>query len=136
MRRALAYQPTLFDVLNVEKKEAVVLDMKQARVERNKGIEKAVMHADQQVSNWSDRAYGFLLRFLSNHNGAFMAEEVRSYAVLMDFEMPPHNRAWGGIMLKAAKAGIIERCGIQKVKNKKAHCANAALWRQVKQIHQ
>lgn len=134
MKRALAYQPTLFDILKVEKKEAVVLDIKQARVERDKGIEKAITHADETVDQWSNRAFVFLLKFLNNHNGPFMAEEVRSYAALMDFELPPSNRAWGAIVLKAVRNGLIERCGIQQVKNKKAHCANAALWRQIRRI--
>lgn len=127
-------QPSLFDLVKdlPPVTAAPVLDIKQARAERDTGINRAVDHADRVSEGWSDRAYQFLLKFLSGHNGPFMAEEVRSAAALMDFELPPSARAWGAVILKAAKAGIIERVGIQKVKNKSAHCANAAVWRQVR----
>lgn len=132
MARPSKYQPTLFDLQPVAKVPALVLDMKQAKVQRNKGIDKAVTHADEETVNWSNRAYQFLLAFLNNHNGPFMAEEVRSYADQLDFDLPPSNRAWGSVVLKAVRSGLIERCGIQAVRNKKAHCANAALWRQIR----
>jgi len=126
-------QSSLFDLVNdlSPVQQAPVLDIKQARAERDNGIKRAADHADRVSDGWSDRAYQFLLKFLGNHNGPFMAEEVRSAAALMDFELPPSARAWGSVVLKAAKAGIIERIGIQKVKNKNAHCANATVWRQV-----
>lgn len=132
MRRQLSYQPTLFDVLTVAKQEAPVLDIKAARKERDAGIEKAAAHAEEAMEGWNEKAYGVLLMFLQNHTGPFMAEEVRSYAAMMDFPLPPSNRAWGGIIVKARNNGLIKRCGIQPVKNKKANCANAGVWRKAK----
>lgn len=110
----------------------LLFDYEAGRQGKNNGINQAVNHANEVSPGWADRAYQFLLKFLANHNGAFMAEEVRSYAALMDFELPPSNRAWGGVIVRAKIAGIIESCGTKQVRNKKAHCANAGLWRQVK----
>lgn len=133
MKRHTAYHPSLFDQLPpVEKKPALVLDIKMARQARNEGMEKAVDHADDVEPGWSSRAYKFLLKFLQNHNGNFMGEEVRSYAALMDFELPPSNRAWGSVIAKAAKEGLIERVGYQQVRNVKAHRTPATLWRQIR----
>jgi hypothetical protein len=132
MSAAKSYQPTLFDAPPV-KQQAVVLDIKEGRKLRDLGIEKAVMHAEQETAQWSEKAYEFLVnKFLMNHNGTFMAEEVRSAAAMLDFPLPPSARAWGGVIARAAHNKIIEKCGITKVKNKKAHCANAAVWRQIK----
>jgi hypothetical protein len=127
-------QPSLFDLVKElpATTPAPILDIKQGRVDRDNGIKAAVDHADRVSEGWSDKAYQFLLKFLNNHNGPFMAEEIRSAAALMDFELPPSARAWGAVVLKAAKAGIIERVGIQKVKNKTAHCANATVWQQAR----
>jgi hypothetical protein len=131
MSAAKTYQPSLFDPIP-KKEPAIVLDISQGRKLRNLGIEKAVLHAEQETPQWKEKAYDFLVsKFLMNHNGPFMTEEVRSAAALLDFPLPPNARAWGGVILKAVCRGLIERCGIQKVKNKKAHCANAAVWRQV-----
>jgi hypothetical protein len=134
MRKALSYQPTLFELPAKLQQPAVVLDIKLSRRARNEGIQKAVDHAEKENVGWNQKAYDFLIKFLNNHNGYFMAEEVRVYAQQMNFELPPSNRAWGGVILKASRSGLIQSCGIHKVKNKRAHCANAAVWRQVKTI--
>lgn len=108
------------------------LDIFSARMERDKGMDHAVGHANRVLPGWQDKAYKLLLEFLSNHNGTFMVEEVRSYAALTDFPLPPHARAWGAVISRAAKAGIVQRVGYEKTKNIKAHRTPASLWRQAK----
>lgn len=112
----------------------VQLDIFAAEDQRNKGIEKAVSHADWKEDDWQARAFEFLKEFLGNHNGPFMVEEVRSYAALLDFPLPPSARAWGAVILRAAKEKLVERCGYSQTKNVKAHRTPAALWRQIKPI--
>ncbi len=41
---------------------------------------------------------------------------------------PPSLRAWGAVLLSAAKRGWIRQVGYVHVDNPKAHKANAALW--------
>lgn len=94
---------------------------------RDKGITQAVTHADYQNEKWSENAYTFLLRYIRN-NKEFMTEDARN-ASLGIIPEPPSARAWGGIIVKAAKNGLIERIGYRNVKNSKAHCTPAAVWR-------
>jgi hypothetical protein len=112
--------------------ETVQLDIFQSGKAKDAGMQRAVDHADLVNPCWSDQAYDLLLKFLSIHVGAFQAEEVRSYAAMIDFPLPPSNRAWGAIIVRAVKAGIIKRVGYAPVRNIKAHKTPASLWQQVK----
>ena len=94
-----------------------------AQTLRDAGINQALDHAGE---NWPERAYAFLLDYLRDHP-TFMAEDVRtaSHGVIQE---PPSQRAWGGVIVRAARAGHIQRSGYRQVKNTKAHCTPAAVW--------
>lgn len=111
---------------------AVQLNMLQAIQERDKGILKAVTSAENNCKGWADRAYGKLKEFLKITVDPFQAEEIRSYAAIDDeFPLPPHERAWGGVIRKAAFEGLIKKIGIKSTRNPKAHCANSTVWQKV-----
>jgi len=93
---------------------------------RDKGISQAVNHADQQSENWSHYAYQFLLSYIKQ-NREFMSEDVRAASVGI-VDTPPSSRAWGGIIVRAVKSGLIRRKDFCTVKNPKAHCTPASLW--------
>jgi hypothetical protein len=95
---------------------------------KNRGMEQAINHACEMEDNWKERAYELLKTFVLKTDVPFMAEQVRSYAALIGFPLPPSNRAWGGIISRAANSGLIQRVGIGKVSNTKAHQANASIW--------
>lgn len=95
---------------------------------RDAGIRLAVDHANQVHEKWSDKAYAFLLEKFLPHHKRFMTEELRSFAAEIDFPLPPHARAWGGVIHKASRDFIIISLGTRKVKNAKAHRANAEFW--------
>ena len=57
-----------------------------------------------------------------------MTEDVR-LASEKEIPMPPSNRAWGGIVVRASKAGLISRVGFSNVKNAKAHKTPATVWK-------
>ena len=92
-----------------------------------KGMQQAIDHADSVSEKWSERAYQLLIKFLKE-NKRFMAEDLRSYAALVDFELPPHPRAWGGVVVRASNNRLIISINTKPVKNPKAHCANANYW--------
>ena len=94
---------------------------------RDAGIGLATEHADAVQPKWSQMAYLLLIDYLKD-NKRFMAEDFREYAAAKNFAMPPHARAWGGVMARAAREYIIIKTSIQPVKNPKAHCANAGVW--------
>jgi hypothetical protein len=111
---------------------ALQLDILTAIEERDKGIEKAVTHANDVVDNWSDKAYSLLLEFIDSVPGEFMVEDLRAYAAMKDFPLPPSARAWGHVILRAARNGVVESNGFGKTKNKKAHRTPAAMWLPIK----
>ena len=93
------------------------------------GAKLALNHAEAIHENWGAEACDYLEIFIRVHPGReFMAEEVREYATKRGLPPAPHLRAWGAVMQRAQKAGIIRWCGNRQVKNRKAHSATASLW--------
>ena len=94
---------------------------------RDRGMQQAIDHADEVVDGWSAIALKFVTHYALN-NRTFSGEQVRiaSRGVV---PAPPHLRAWGGVMMKAAKMAIIRKCGYVQVDNPLAHKATAALWK-------
>lgn len=93
---------------------------------RDAGIRQAVDHADMLHINWSENAFQYLKHYIRD-NKVFMAEDVRESARGIIPE-PPSKRAWGGVIVRAVKQGMITRIGFSNVKNIKAHCTPATLW--------
>lgn len=98
---------------------------------RDLGIATAVDNANTIDPGWSLKAYNMLLDFIAGPggNGTFMTENIRSYAENKGFTAPASSRAWGGPIVKAKNAGLIESVGLAPVNNAKAHKANATVWR-------
>ena len=94
---------------------------------RDKGIKKALDNADNTHDKWSEKAYKFLIKYIKSQYD-FMTEDVR-IASEKEIPLPPSNRAWGGIILRASRAGLITRVGFSSVKNVKAHRTPATVWR-------
>ena len=76
---------------------------------------------------WSEEAFEFLKLFVSVSRGNFMAEDIR-YASKGIVPKPNSARAWGSIILRAKKEGLIKAMGYDKVKNETAHRTPAGLW--------
>jgi len=106
-----------------------VLNKVLGRFKRDKGINQAVNHADTEIPVWSDQAYDYLKEF-DKDNDNFMTEQVRMASVGTVPE-PPSNRAWGGVMLRGKRAGIIFNNGFRATSNPKAHCTPATVWTNV-----
>ena len=94
---------------------------------RDKGIKQALDSANDTHEKWSEKAYKFLVNNIKSNN-QFMTEDVR-LASEKEIPIPPSNRAWGGIILRASRAGLISRVGFSNVKNAKAHRTPATVWR-------
>lgn len=109
-------------------KNVVQLDILSSIAERDAGIQTAITHADAVTPDWSSMAYEELKRFLKITPGEFMGENFRSHCAQIDFPLPPHARAFGGIIVKAYKSGLIRRVRFDQVSNKKAHACFASVW--------
>ena len=105
--------------------EQTMLDFTEASRRRDEGMKQAFDNAGKR---WAILAMRHLECYLRNHEGVFMTEDVRRYAEQIGMPSPPSNRAWGSVMLKAARMGMIKKVGLRATVNPKAHRANASLW--------
>ena len=97
--------------------ETPLLDWAEATRRRDAGIAASVEHADQVNANWSARASEYLLDYARRAGGAFLAEQVREYAHGEGLEYPPDGRAWGAVLSRAARAGLIRQIGYAPAKS-------------------
>jgi hypothetical protein len=93
---------------------------------RDRGIKKALDHAEQIHNDWQTRALDFLYLYARDHD-RFSGEMVRMEAkgIVPD---APSARTWGAVMLNGARKGWIRRVGIIHVTNPKAHSCFASEW--------
>ena len=136
MSSASSYQLPLFDLKPVDK-PAVVLNIRIAEQRRDAGIEEAIEHADNVITGWSDKAYQILRQFLNTIDSEFMVEQVRQYAAGIEgYEAPSHDRAWGGVVRRAQKAGLVIYVTTRRTSNVNAHRTPAGLWRKAYEAHE
>lgn len=95
---------------------------------KNAGIRLASESAENKERGWNDRAYDFLENFIKERTSDFMCEDFRDYCQRHGLTAPPSLRAYGSIIVKALRNGLIRQTGYAKVSNPKAHKANAARW--------
>lgn len=97
-----------------------------ARVRRDDGIQRAVDHADRVSHAWSVLAYQTLIAFLQHRAYRFLAQEFVEYAEDVErIPIPPDKRAWGSIIQRAARAGLIVKAGYREDR----YCSPKTLWR-------
>ncbi len=92
----------------------------------NEAIQAAADHANAVHPGWSEQAYGFLKEYIKT-NRSFMTEDVR-YASQGIVPIPPHLRAWGSVIKKAAKECLIKHARYEQVKTASSHRAMASVW--------
>lgn len=96
---------------------------------RDDGMERAVEHADAVKPKWSDDAFEHLRRFAESLH-TFTSEDVREVAERDGLAVPPDSRAWGGVVIRAVRAGIIVHNGdYRKARAPKVHCSIGSVWR-------
>jgi hypothetical protein len=104
------------------------LNFLEALEAKERGINQALTHAEQVIPEWKERAYKALEIFVRCYPGSFMAEQVREFAEENGLPQAPSNRAWGGIIRRAAMEGLIKRAGFGTVSNVRAHSCFASVW--------
>jgi hypothetical protein len=85
----------------------------EAERRRDRGIDRALTHAELVRLGWNLSADKLLDQFLLDRTPGcqFLAEELVAYALDSDLDEPPDPRAWGGVIRRAAKLGKIVRVG-------------------------
>jgi hypothetical protein len=77
---------------------------------RDDGMARATNHATAVTPRWADTAYEFLQDYSALNFQPFLTEDV-VLASEGQVPEPPDRRAWGSIMAKGARRGIIRREG-------------------------
>jgi hypothetical protein len=103
----------------------------QAEMFRDDGIKRAVDHADKVHESWSDKAFDLLKDYVGviGTDSECTSEMVRHYAEANGLPHPPDKRAWGAVMLKAARANILLKKGWTTATDPKVHCNPVSLWK-------
>lgn len=99
---------------------------------RDEGIAIAEAHAAAFVPEWASLAAGYLSAAI--HSAAlerFQTTDFRKWAEARGLPKPPDPRAYGGVMKRAAHAGIIVADGYAPKGDSQAHCCPAVIWRAV-----
>ena len=99
----------------------------ESRARRDEGISRAVEHADRVRDEWSAEAFNFLCDYARTSVPPFLVEEARAAAESAGLECPTDNRAWGGVVQRAVRAGIIVRAGAAPALT--SNCSLKPLWR-------
>lgn len=101
---------------------------KAAETRRDKGIKRGLTHAEQEKLGWTLLALQSLGHFLGERGDIpFLAEIFRVYAKQNHVPDPPDARAWGGVMRRAQKEGLISSCGAERALT--SNCSFKVLWK-------
>ena len=94
---------------------------------RDDGIAKAIDHADRVSHAWSVLAYQYVQWWLRHckPDATFLSENIIGFATEWGAPEPPDSRAWGAIIQRAARAGLIVKAGYREDK----FCSPKTLWR-------
>lgn len=95
------------------------------------GADTAAAHADRvSGGTWSDKAWDYLVNFGRAQQGKpFMAEDVRVHAEMRQaIPKPPDKRAWGSVVMRAAKARLIRRVAFAPNKSPTCHASPKSVW--------
>src|SRR6185369_14696511 len=95
---------------------------------RDAGIQIAKDHADAKNESWSETVYKMFLIFIQRSE-PFMAEDFRAFCDEHKMPPPPSLRAYGHIIVRAAKEKLIVQVGYGKTSNPKAHKTPANIWK-------
>lgn len=104
----------------------LAIDFSAARIGRDAGMNCAIDHAERDSAGWGDRAYAYLTSYIVRHQSDFMTEDVRLYAAAEGLDPPPDNRAWGAVIVRAVKLGVLRKTGFAPAKT--GHCRPMQIW--------
>ncbi|HWH83217.1 MAG TPA: hypothetical protein VNU71_13380 [Burkholderiaceae bacterium] len=98
--------------------------------QRDGGITRAIKHADRTNPEWSEVAFLSVKVFLLGLKPGdhITGEQARQHGEKKGVSAPPDKRAWGGIMRRAAGAGLIRKVGYVQATDPRVHCNPITDW--------
>lgn len=88
------------------------------------GMHQAADHAERVEPGWADGAFAALCDFVRDNAAPFTIEEMRARVLVAS---PTDERAWGGVVMRASRAGVIVRAGFAPAVS--SHGSPKPLWR-------
>jgi hypothetical protein len=98
------------------------------RAAADAGMAQAADHADRVNPGWTGAAEA-QLRAYASQEPTFAAEDVRAWAHRRGLPHPPTGRAWGMVIRKARKAGVLVPAGFRTSKLGPGHAHPIQVWR-------
>lgn len=98
-----------------------------ARRAAQEGMDRALQGAENKVPRWGDMAYAWLLAYAKKHERFMGWMLVKASALDDGFPTPENEKAWGGVIKRAARAGVIVHAGTAK--DPYRHCNPIPVWR-------
>ena len=107
-------QPDLFDrrafVEKFTRSGYSIVPPTREEIARQRGTDGMQRAADPATREWQDKAVGYVRLYAVVH-AEFLAESARAMAEHDGLPVPPSKKAWGAVMQRAAREGIVERIG-------------------------
>jgi len=89
-----------------------------AKREAEDGMRRSLEHAESEIENWGDIAYKFLKGYAREHARFCGWMVVKASASIGTFPTTEAPKAWGSVIQRAARMGIIQRDGTDKDPNR------------------
>lgn len=100
----------------------------EAVARRDRGMSLAADKANRDSAGWTEAAMRGLEKYISAHDGDFfLTEQVRAWCEELELvDEPANSKAWGSVMQKAARDGMIKRYGYAPAKS--SNLSPKCLW--------
>lgn len=109
--------------------EASARAFAESKRKAQEGIDQAVAHADRDAPGWSSVAFEFVkLHAMQNRGARFTGYEIVRAALAYGVPKPPTDKAFGGPIQRAARAGLIRKVGSVADPNPERHGSDVPLW--------
>lgn len=100
------------------------------RTLKEAGMKRSLATAERVNPGWGEKCFAWLKVFIADQEGPFKVEAFREWGKNV-IPSPPSLRAFGPIVSRAKKEGLIKHVGYTQVENPKAHRATSSLWQRV-----
>ena len=92
------------------------------------GARLAAEKADRTTEQWTKTALAFVRSYAQSH-AEFLTEDVRKAAIEAGIAKPPDQRAWGFVMVAAAREKVVVADGYRKQRAANCHGSPKTVWR-------
>lgn len=94
---------------------------------RDQGIENATQHANRVRREWSAQADAYAKMMIARRGfKPFLLEEIVEASKRDGVPQPPDGRAWGGVIIRLAKEGLVRKMGYGAAKT--SNTSPKVLW--------